>query len=220
MSTKIYTSNGKILINGSNNKWLRAPDQFNPLGLGDNTMRIKITHGTSFTSSYYTITNVSTDATGDVYDIGGPDDMSVFNYITATSISKTNVLEVLGLNYTKTYFEVGSSMYQMFSSCTNLTYVGPIKLTSEVNDTYGMFSGCSNLTNIPLINVDNLTSVDRMFNNCYNVASGQVDLFGKLNALGAQITSHSNTFTNCGRDSVTGAAELAQIPSSWGGTAA
>lgn len=25
MSTTIYTSNGKILINGSNNKWLKAP---------------------------------------------------------------------------------------------------------------------------------------------------------------------------------------------------
>lgn len=219
MSTTIYTSNGKILINGSNNKWLSAPDQYNPLGLGDNTMRIKITHGTSFTSSYYTITNISTDATGDVYDIGGADDMSVFNFITATSLTKANVLEVLGLNFTKTYSEVGGSMYQMFSSCTNLTYVGPVKLTSEVTDAYGMFSGCSNLTNIPVINVDSLTKVDDMFKNCYKVASGQADLYAKLSALGAQITSHSNTFLNCGRDSVTGAAELAQIPTSWGGTA-
>ena len=32
-------------------------------------------------------------------------------------------------------------------------------------------------------------------------------------------TSYTDTFKNCGRDTTTGAAELAQIPESWGGTA-
>jgi hypothetical protein len=34
------------------------------------------------------------------------------------------------------------------------------------------------------------------------------------------MTDHTYTFAWCGRDTITGAAELAQIPSSWGGTGA
>lgn len=219
MAITVYTYNDKVLKNVSTGKWMKYVDPYNPLGLGDNMMRIKITHGTSFTSSYLTITNISMDESGDVYDVGGADDRSIFLVFNATSINKTALLEILGMNFTKTYGEVGPSTNTLFSGCTNLTYAGPIKLTSEVTDTYGMFSGCSNLTNIPLINVDNLATVNDMFKNCYKVASGQLDLYNKLNALGAQVTSHSNTFTNCGRDSVAGAAELAQIPTSWGGTA-
>jgi len=56
-----------------------------------------------------------------------------------------------------------------------------------------------------------------MFRNCYAVESGALALYRQASTQANPPTYHTNTFKDCGKDTVTGAAELASIPASWGG---
>jgi hypothetical protein len=60
----------------------------------------------------------------------------------------------------------------------------------------------------------------RMFNDCLNVQSGALALYQQASTQTTPPSEYYNTFYNCGSNTTTGAAELAQIPSSWGGTGA
>ena len=55
---------------------------------------------------------------------------------------------------------------------------------------------------------------------CLNVQSGALALYQQASSQTNPPSSHNNTFYNCGKFTTTGAAELAQIPSDWGGTGA
>jgi hypothetical protein len=57
-----------------------------------------------------------------------------------------------------------------------------------------------------------------MFQDCFNVESGALDIYAQMTTQTTPPNSHNLTFSNCGRDTETGTAELAQIPVSWGGT--
>jgi len=59
--------------------------------------------------------------------------------------------------------------------------------------------------------------MDDMFMNCYKVESGALALYQQARSQANPPSTHNHAFANCGRDTVTGAAELAQIPVSWGG---
>lgn len=85
------------------------------------------------------------------------------------------------------------TMDRMFQYCYGLTYITPIHC-SNVQNVGGMFSGCENVTE------GALAQYTWFINNNNN------------------ITNHSSTFSNCGEDTQTGVAELAQIPVGWGGT--
>lgn len=85
------------------------------------------------------------------------------------------------------------TMDRMFANCTGLDYIEPIHCTT-VENVGGMFSGCT------------------------NVGEGALDQYDWFSTYGVNITNHSGTFTDCGSSTVTGAAELAQIPVGWGGT--
>jgi len=85
------------------------------------------------------------------------------------------------------------SMDRMFSNCTGLTYIAPLHC-SNVQNVGGMFQGCTEVTE------GALAQYTWFINNNNN------------------ITNHSSTFSDCGSDTQTGAAELAQIPVGWGGT--
>lgn len=74
---------------------------------------------------------------------------------------------------------------------------------------------CGNLKHVPLMPLQSVLDVNYAFGDCVMVESGALALY---NALKNRVTSHDGCFTNCGRDTVTGAAELGMIPSSWGGT--
>lgn len=130
-----------------------------------------------------------------------------------------------------------SLMHYMFKGCSNLTTV-PLFNTSSVTEMDHLFDGCSSLTSVPLFDTSNLTSMGWMFinctnlssiplfntssltymgyafYNCYKVQSGALALYQQASSQ-ANPPSHSDTFTNCGRDTTTGAAELAQIPDDW-----
>lgn len=110
-------------------------------------------------------------------------------------------------------------MQSMFDGCTSLTSV-PLFNTGSCTDMRSMFSRCTSLTSVPLFDTSSCTRMDDMFRNCYNVQSGALALYQQASTQATPPSSHDNTFTNCGSNTATGAAELAQIPTSWGGTMA
>ena len=74
------------------------------------------------------------------------------------------------------------------------------------------------LTEIPDFDFRSATDVVFAFRNLKNVDTGILSTYNKLAALGDQIVYNSDAFYNCGILTEQGAAELAQIPQSWGGT--
>lgn len=112
-----------------------------------------------------------------------------------------------------------TNMNNMFYNCSALTSV-PLFNTGSATTMSEMFRGCSSLTSIPLFNTGNATNVGNMFRGCANVESGALSLYQQMSTQATPPTNHTNTFQNCGADTVTGAAELAQIPTTWGGTMA
>jgi len=110
-----------------------------------------------------------------------------------------------------------TNMNSMFVSCSSLTSV-PLFDTSKVTNMYQMFQGCTHLTTVPLFNTSKVTNMSYAFRYCYKVESGALALYQQASSQ-TNVPTHTYTFIYCGRDTVSGAAELAQIPTSWGGTA-
>ena len=214
MSTTIYTSNGKILINGSNNKWLQKKDPFNPLGLDPRTVRVKIDVlgsnyqpyiRTSGDQSKYTITVV--DAENGIYDV------------TSNKIQSGGYYINIGQGYAD--IEIGNPNNQN-DAATTYQFLG-INATGFTQMNFASMGGNQGYGlagQIPIFDVSTLTTAGYMFTYNKKVTGGIIDTYNRLVALGDQITNHSQCFSSCGASTVTGAAELAQIPSDWGGTAA
>lgn len=106
----------------------------------------------------------------------------------------------------------------MFRYCTSLARICLFDTSAVTNMQY-MFRGCTSLTNVPLFDTSAVTSMGAMFNSCSKVEGGALALYQQASTQSTPPSSHLSTFTNCGKDTVTGAEELAQIPASWGGTA-
>lgn len=75
------------------------------------------------------------------------------------------------------------------------------------------------LENVPDLTTDNATDVRWMFRVTPYVESGALALYTKMSTQTTPPAQYNSCFSNCGSSTTTGAAELAQIPSSWGGTA-
>lgn len=105
------------------------------------------------------------------------------------------------------------TMDSMYSHC-NITSV-PLYDTSSVIHMDYAFADCHYLESIPLFNTANVQYARGTLRNCYKVESGALALYQQLSSQTTPPSVHTNTFMNCGRDTVTGAAELAQIPSDW-----
>lgn len=101
----------------------------------------------------------------------------------------------------------------MFAQCSVLRTI-PLFDTSNVTDAANFADYCYELRHVPLFNMPKVTRTYQMFYCCFKVESGAYDLYRHLSSLPNLIT-HAGTFGACGRDTVTGAAELAQIPSDW-----
>ena len=110
-----------------------------------------------------------------------------------------------------------TNMFYMFNGCSSLTYV-PLFNTSNVFFMEGIFYYCYSLEAVPLFDTSSVTNMARMFYNCTNVQSGALALYQQASTQATPPTEHTNTFYNCGINTETGSAELAQIPASWGGT--
>lgn len=219
-----------MFLNNAGSRVLCWHDMYNPLDLPPNTVRVRTADGNvpikSFIATYETATLV--EGTTDVYDV----------YKSGTSLdsmfyNSTNITEVLGANTSNITYMWGmffgcsalttvhlfdtskvTSMCEMFCNCSNLTTV-PLFDTSNVTNMEAMFGTCSNLTAVPLFDTSKVTNMDDMFAFCENVESGALALYQQASSQSTPPTNHRMTFYDCGSNTVTGAAELAQIPSDW-----
>ena len=221
--TLVYNNECELL-------WSDYIDPCNPLNLPPNTVRVRTNDGAApkkiSNTSYETATLV--EGTTDVYDVykSGTDFAFLF-------FNSNNVEEVLGANTTGI-----TNMYAMFNYCTSLTNVAlfdtssvtdmrimfvncysltsvPLFDTSSVTNMYSMFNKCSALTSAPLFNTSSVVFMNGMFEYCNNVQSGALALYQQASTQANPPSKHTGAFKNCGSDTTTGAAELAQIPDDW-----
>ena len=176
--------------------------------LPSNTVRVRTSDGTAPSKdeaapgSYETATLVA--GTSDVYDVykSGTSFEGLLNY-------SYNVIEVLGANTTDI-----TNMKNMFSGCSSLTSVALFD-TSSTTNMQNMFSYCSSLTSIPLFDTSSTTNMSYMFRGCTNVETGALALYNQASSQATPPTNYTQTFRSCGRDTITGSAELEQIPAAW-----
>ena len=102
----------------------------------------------------------------------------------------------------------------MFKGCIALTSL-PLFDFSHVTDMSEMCMGCTALEEVPLFQVSSSTNMNNAFNGCINVEDGAYALYSRGDNVG--VTNHTDTFTNCGSNTVTGQADLDRIPTEWGG---
>ena len=107
-----------------------------------------------------------------------------------------------------------SNMQSMFLECTSLTSV-PLFDTSSVTNMNYMLYNCSSLTTVPLFNTSNVDRMDGMLSDCINVQSGALALYNQVSTQPTPPEGHNKVFYNCGINTETGSAELAQIPDDW-----
>jgi len=223
--------NGKIFVFDFDNQ----PDPLNPLHLPSNTVRVRTNDGNAPFKDMSKATHASYDTavlvpgTTDVYDVYKSG--SSFENLFYWSI---NIVEVLGANSTGI-----TNMQYMFKNCDAFTTISTIFDTSSVTNMLGMFHNCEfllsvplfdtsnvismramfefnyELTSIPLFNTSKVTDMDSTFAFCNKVQSGALALYQQASSQSNPPTNHNNTFYNCGKDTQTGAAELAQIPYDW-----
>ena len=227
----IIKLNNSILRYGGN--WLNTnssptptPDPYNPLNLPPNTIRVKFKSGYTPDSSVGDARTL-VDSTNNIWDI-----YKESNIWYRLFILNTNLLEVLGANTTNV-----TSMRETFRECTSLTSVAlfdtsnvinmsmmfyacpftsvPLFDTSSADTMSYMFYGCYFLTSIPLFDTSKVYNMDQTFNGCSNVETGALALYQQVSSQPRPPGAHDYTFHNCGSNTITGAAELAQIPDSW-----
>lgn len=185
-------------------------DPYNPLNLPPYTVRAKLRASVTPTApSGYTSSVTLVDSINNIWDLclmssSWYFDDGFFHLFGDGDI----VLEILGANTTGV-----TNMYKFCYQQELLTSVVPFDISS-VTETRRMFANCIRLTSIPAFNPSlSLTNTEQMFNRCRAVESGALALYNAMSAL--NISSHYATFRDCGSDTITGAAELAQIPSGW-----
>lgn len=209
----------------------------NPLNLPSNTIRVKFKSGYTPTMGD---SQILVDTNENIWDItkNGTSWQSLFD---DDSEDSDAVLEVLGANATGitnmtnmfsgqsnltsiAYFDTSSVISMgFFADNTAITTIPPFNL-NNVNDMNNAFNNCTALTEIPDFVCDNITEecfVGNAFANCINVNTGILNMYNKLKHIEPWADSvgyyyyYEGTFENCGSNSQSGAAELAQIPNSW-----
>lgn len=113
-----------------------------------------------------------------------------------------------------TVFRLNEDSGYMFADCAKLSAI-PTLDTSTVEDTRYMYRGCTSITTVPLLNLSSATYIAGIFKNCYYVQSGALALYQQTSTQANPPRVYDEAFMNCGIYTTTGAAELAQIPSSW-----
>lgn len=181
-------------------------DPYNPLGLPPYTIRVKYATGKTPTMGD---SQTLVDATENIWDI--TKNSTRWNQLFQTKYSN-EVLQVLGANTSDV-----TAMSGLFDLQSNLTNVAVFD-TRNVTDMSSMFYKCTALTAVPLLPTDSCEIMGLIFMNCYNVESGALAFYQQASSQ-ASVRSYPMAFTDCGKNTATGAAELAQIPASWGGTA-
>lgn len=231
----IYSSHG-LRVSESYVPMLPPVDPYNPLNLPPMTMRVKLAPGYAPDSYQGWITQSSlVDASENIWDLTADH----FAYIGA-EFCQIHPVEILGANtsgYTSFAYTFSSgshactdltsvclfdtrsatSMESMFQNCTSLVTL-PVFPTGSVTHMTHMCTGCTALTAVPLLDTSSVTQMDFAFSSCINIEHGALALYQQASQQATPPGYHQDTFTSCGSNTTTGAAELAQIPTSWGGT--
>lgn len=128
------------------------------------------------------------------------------SYETATLVTgTTDVYDV---------YKSGTDFYKLlFNSGNTIEILGAN--TTGVTNMMQMFASCTEITRIPVFDTSSVTNMSYMFTDCYKVQSGALALYQQASTQATPPSDHTQTFSNCGSYTTTGAAELAQIPSSW-----
>ena len=222
----ILTINSKILTVGT--KWLTNDLPQIPA----NTIRLKYKAGTVPTT-YKRASKVCIDEQNNIWDVTYNDSNWNWLFIQNVGVSNDNLLEVLGGNTSNVTdmaflfrnatslvkvaaFDTSNvgNMQQMFGYCSALTQV-PVFNTVNATNMSAMFTECYSLKAVPLFNTSKVTTMWCTFWNCPNVESGALALYQQASSQAIPPSDHHATFRSCGSNTVTGAAELAQIPDDW-----
>lgn len=105
----------------------------------------------------------------------------------------------------------------MFHGCSSLLEVPNISC-ALVDDFYEAFSNCTSLTHIPLLDTSAAVDVRRMWAECTAIESGALALYNQMSTQANPPSTYGSCFSYAGSSTASGAQELAQIPTSWGGT--
>lgn len=173
-----------------------AADPLNPLGLPNNTMRFEFDRGYDPTNagvtwpSGMTWTQIS-QVPNNVWDMYYPS--ADWNHL---------FTEEYGVNLIQT-----SEVHILGAN------------TRYVCDFSRFFTFSRGLRTITPFRLDHALTLEHMFSDCPMVESGALALYQQASAF-ANPPYHENAFLDCGSSTTTGAAELAQIPTDWGGTMA
>lgn len=178
-------------------------------------MNIETIEGIEGTENVADFTNFMSRNMKKLKSIGGEIDCTSATNCTAMfqtckALEHAPVIKNLGSSHV-------TSTFLMFNACRSLKKA-PVFDTSYVTDARNMLSNCYALTEIPDYDFSSVTKVDSFCEKSYNVKSGIVETYNKFLDRGASITSHTNTFQDCGISTPQGRSALAQIPASWGGT--
>lgn len=137
----------------------------------------------------------------------------------AESSGVTNMSQLFsGCSALKDVYEIdtgsATNMLMMFYGCRSLT-AAPDMDTGSATVMSQMFMYCEGLEYVPLLDTSSVTDVEFMFSGCTNVKGGALALYTQMSTQAVPPARHPNCFEDCGVNTATGAAELAQIPSSW-----
>lgn len=170
-----------------NNSWLNKADPWNPLSLPAYTIRVQLTD-TSFDCTNQGYPGTWTSRGNGVWDITYNN--TSWRRLLTDSIGYWNSKKehrILGINST------GVTNFERFDDCGQMYLKGII----------------------PLFDTTQLTDVTNAFYQCYYIEGGALDLYNQMSSQTNPPSSHSGCFNSCGRNTVSGSAELAQIPAGW-----
>ena len=115
---------------------------------------------------------------------------------------------------------IANAQSLFYNGSIQLETINALDLSSATNIN-SLFRNCKYLTSPLSITLSGaVKDCGYAFYNCWDVPSGALALYNNLSGQTNIPTTYGSCFTNCGANTTTGAAELAQIPSSWGGTGA
>lgn len=132
MPTTVYTNNGQVLIDVSDNKWLAESSSPGPtpIVLPANTIRIRFASG--YTPEIGN-TNTLVDSTNNIWDI-----YKSSNSWDELFMNNSSVIEVIASNTANI-----NSIYALFFNCTNLINVPLLDTTSLTQYVSYAFYGCT-----------------------------------------------------------------------------
>lgn len=221
-TVRVKTSDGNAPVRGSQASYETAT-----LVPGTTDVYDVYKSGTSFQSLLYNATNITAVLGANTTGITNMNSMfESCSYLTSVSLFDTsNVTDMHNMFLScrrltsVPLFDTSNvtNMNGMFAGCSKLTSV-PLFDTSSATDMGSMLGGCVKLTSVPLFDTTNASNISSMFMNCRVVESGALALYQQASTQTTPPLNYSNCFYNCGNNTTTGAAELAQIPTDWGGT--